>query len=102
MQHCIDSGWIQVILIELSKGFFDALFLNQEEFLQAYRSTGLRQAILPIPLCTLLVNVLFLQVFGEIPLLAPTLDAGFRFLLFHNSFFFEFHCFMSLLKVSIT
>lgn len=77
MQHCINSDWIQVILIDLSKGFFDALFLNEGEFLQAYRSTGLRRAILPIQLCTLLVTVLFLQVFGEISLLAPTLDAGF-------------------------
>ena len=66
MQHCVNSEWIQVLLIDLSKGFFDALFLNQEEFLQAHRSTGLRQAILPIQLCTLLVTVLFLQVFGEI------------------------------------
>lgn len=77
MQHCINSDWIQVILIDLSKGFFDALFLNEGEFLQARRSTGLRRAILPIQLCTLLVTVLFLQVFGEISLLAPTLDAGF-------------------------
>ena len=66
MQHCVYSEWIQVFLIDLSKGFFDALFLNQEEFLQAYRNTGLRQAVLPIQLCTLLVTVLFLQVFGEI------------------------------------
>ena len=65
VQHCINSDWIQVILIDLSKGFFDALFLNEGEFLQAYRSTGLRRAILPIQLCTLLVTMLFLQVLSR-------------------------------------
>ena len=53
------------------------MLFSEGEFLQAYRSTGLRRAILPIQLCMLLVTVLFLQVFGEISLLAPTLDAGF-------------------------